>query len=205
MRFAVLAPLFAALALAACVSTPVTDPVRLPAGEWRLDPKHASVTWRARHLGLSWTTGRFDNVDATLRFDPANPQSAELTAIIDATSISTGQPDFDDTLRSAGWFDVERHPQIVFRSAEVFVNGDDIGRARGELTLKGVTREAEMRIEFYGGLFNLLEGRDTIGFGADLTVSRSDFGIGALVPPPFAGDDIQIRIEAEFLRERDRR
>ncbi|KAA5805115.1 YceI family protein [Alkalicaulis satelles] len=189
----------ACLMLTACVSAPGTDPVRLPAGEWELDREHASATWRVRHLGLSWYTARFDELDARLIFDPANPEASELTAIIEAASVSTGDTDFDETLRGGAWLDADRHPQISFRSTRIEVTGETTGRIHGELTLKGVTRPAALETEFYGGLFSLLARRRAIGFGADLVINRNDFNVGRL-PPGFIGDEVRVRIEAEFLR-----
>jgi polyisoprenoid-binding protein YceI len=191
---------FPALALTACVSPPSLDPVDLPAGEWRLDPGHASVTWRIRHLGLSWYTARFDRVDASLSFDPANPETAQLTATVDAASVSTGNPEFDQTLRGRGWFDAETYPQIVFISERIEVTSETTGRVFGMLTLKGVSRPAILETEFYGGLFNPLEGRQALGFGADLVINRTEFGVGRL-PGDFIGDEVVLRIEAEFLQE----
>lgn len=187
------------LALSACVSAPSVDPADLPAGQWRLDPGHTSVTWRIRHLGLSWYTARFDRAEASLSFDPANPEAAQLTAVIDAASVSTGDPDFDDTLRSRPWFDVERHPEIVFVSDRIEVTGETSGRIFGTLNLKGVSEPAILETVFYGGLFNPLEGRQAFGFGADLIVDRTKFDVGRL-PGGFIGDEVRIRIEAEFLQ-----
>ena len=188
------------LALTACVSPATTDPAELPSGEWTLDPAHASVTWQVRHLGLSWYTARFDRAQASLSFDPAAPQDAKLTAIIDAASISTGDPDFDQTLQSGGWFDAARHPEIVFRSTRIEVTGDTTGRIFGTLSLKGVEAPAVLETEFYGGTFNPLEGTQALGFGADLTIDRTQFGVGNL-PGNFIGDEVRVRIEAEFLRD----
>lgn len=187
------------LGLCACVASPRTDPAALPAGAWTLDDAHASVVWRVRHLGLSWYTARFDTVEASLDFDPARPEQAALTAIVDAASISTGDPDFDTLLRGPGWFNVEAHPDIVFRATRIEASGETRGRVHGALTIKGVTRPAVLETEFYGGLFNLLEGRRAIGFGADMTIDRTEFGVGR-VPGNFIGDEVQVRIEAEFLR-----
>ncbi|MCR9128022.1 MAG: YceI family protein [Alphaproteobacteria bacterium] len=192
--------LAAALSLSACVSPATTDPAELPSGQWSLDPAHASVTWQVRHLGLSWYTARFDAAEASLSFDPANPQDAQLTAIVDAASVSTGDPDFDDTLRGLGWLAADRHPQIVFRSTRIVVTGETTGRIHGELTLKGVTAEAVLETEFYGGTYNPLEGAQALGFGAYMTIDRTDFGVGNL-PGNFIGDEVRLRIEAEFLRD----
>ena len=138
---------------------------------------------------------------SSLTFDAANPEAAQLVAVIAAQSVSTGNDAFDDTLRGGNWFAADRHPQIVFESHDIEITGEQTGIAHGELTIRGVTHAAEMHIEFYGGNFNFLESRDAIGFGADMMVSRSDYGIGQLIPAAIAGDDVRIRIEAEFLRE----
>ena len=189
-----------ALALTACVAPATTDPAELPSGAWTLDPGHTSVTWRVRHLGLSWYIARFDAAEASLSFDPASPEDAQLTAVIDAASVSTGDPEFDETLRGPGWLDAERHPEIVFRSTRIEVTGEATGRIHGELTLKGVTADAVLETEFYGGTFNPLEGAQALGFGADMTIDRTDFGVGNL-PGNFIGDEVRLRIEAEFLRD----
>jgi polyisoprenoid-binding protein YceI len=195
-----LTPALAALMLISCVSPATTDPERLPSGDWALDAAHASVTWQVRHLGLSWYTARFDAAEASLTFDPSDPESAQLTAIVDAASVSTGDADFDEALKGSSWLDAERHPQIVFRSTRIEVSSETTGRVFGELTLKGITTEAVLETEFYGGTFNPLEGRQALGFGADLIIDRTDFGVGNL-PGNFIGDEIRLRIEAEFLRD----
>lgn len=185
------------LMLTAC-ATPTTDPQRLPAGSWALDTEHASVIWRVRHFGLSWFTGRFDTLAASLDFDPANPQAARLTAIIDAASISTGDPEFDRLLAN-DWLHAAQRPQIIFTSERVELIDATHGRATGRLAMNGREGEAVMEIEFYGGSFNMLGGHDMIGFGADMVIDRTDFGVGGL-PASIVGTEIRIHIEAEFLR-----
>ncbi|XBQ15308.1 MAG: YceI family protein [Oceanicaulis sp.] len=184
----------------ACVSTPSTDPAELPAGEWSLDPAHTSVLWQVRHMGLSWYTARFDTVRASLDFDPANPEAAQLTAIVEAGSVSTGDPDFDETLRGAGWFDAGARPEIVFESTRIEVTGETTGRVHGTLTLKGETRPVVLETEFYGAVFNPLEGRRAAGFKAKATINRTEFGVGRL-PGNFIGDEVRVLIEAEFLKD----
>ncbi|WP_417486478.1 YceI family protein [Maricaulis sp.] len=190
----------ACLFLAACL-TPTTDPQRLPAGQWSLDPAHASITWQVRHMGLSWYTGRFDEFDATLDFDPAVPGMARMTAIIDAASISTGDPDFDAVL-ATDWLNADRQPQIVFRTTQINVTGEATGQVTGELTLNGVTNPVTLDVTFNGGLSNWLEGRPAMGFSADGTLDRNAFNVGNL-PHSIVGPTVRILIEAEFLRKDD--
>lgn len=187
-----------ALMLSACL-TPTTDPQRLPAGEWGLDPDHASVTWSVQHMGLSKYTGRFDRIDASLAFDPERPDLARLVAIIEADSISTGDPEFDRQLAD-DWLQAERAPQLTFRSTAIEVKGATSGRVTGTLTLRGQTRPAVMDVTFYGGAFNPLTRRDTIGFAGDLVINRTEFGVGNL-PAAIVGHEVRIHIEAEFQRE----
>jgi len=186
------------LLLAACVSAPVTDPARLPAGAWELDPDHVSVTWQVRHLGLSWYTARFDDVRASLDFDPARPEAARLTAIVTAGSVSTGDPDFDETLRGSGWLNAAEHSEIVFVSNRIVVTGDNTGEVHGNLTLNGVTQPVVMETEFYGGVFNPLIGRNMLGFRGYFEIDGTDFGVGRL-PGNFIGDMVRLSIEAEFV------
>ena len=187
---------FIALTLSAC-ATPTTDPTRLPEGQWTLDAAHSSVAWQVRHMGLSWYTGRFDDVTASLEFDPEHPEAAQLTAIIEARSVSTGDPDFD-TVLALQWLHSDTHPQIIFQSTSIEIADDTHGRAYGLLTLNGQTIEAVMEIAFYGGVFNFLEGDEAIGFGADMTIDRNAFNVGNL-PHSIVGPDVRIHIEAEFL------
>lgn len=186
------------LLLASCVSAPVTDPARLPAGAWELDGEHTSVIWQVRHLGLSWYTARFDGVRASLEFDPVRPEDAELTAIVDAASVSTGDPDFDDILRGSGWLDAADHPEIVFVSERIVVTSEVTGEVHGLLTLKGVTRPVIMETEFYGGVFNPLVRRNMLGFRGYFEIDRTQFDIGRL-PGNFIGDTVRLFIEAEFI------
>ena len=187
------------LLLAGCI-TPTSDPLDLPAGEWRLDPHHSSAVWRVRHLGTGWTVGRFDQLDASLTFDPDRPDASRLTAIIETASVSTADSEFDSVLESAPWLAADANPQIVFQAVRVEVTGERTGVAEGELTLRGVTRPARMEIEFHGGVRNPLEGRRMIAFGGDLRVDRDAFNVGNL-PHAIVGETVHIRIEAEFLRE----
>jgi polyisoprenoid-binding protein YceI len=193
--------IISALFVSGCVSAPTRDPVELPDGNWQLDPLHSSVIWRSRHFGLSWYTARFDTLGASLTFDPDQPEAARLTAIINADSVSTGNSEFDRQLRGPNWFSAEHHPQIIFETTRIVLGEDGNGQAFGDLTIRGITRPATMNIHFYGGTYNFLENSDMIGFAADMVLSRREFGIGSFIPSAIAGDEVRIRIEAEFLLE----
>jgi polyisoprenoid-binding protein YceI len=103
---------------------------------WRLDPAGSSAEFRVPHFwGLLTVKGRFDRLDGRLDADHDGPQRIELT--IEAASVSTRNRRRDRHLRSADFFDVDRHPELGFRSTAIETAGDGSVRVRGELTAAG--------------------------------------------------------------------
>ena len=119
--------------------------------------------------------------------------------IVEATSIDSRVPKLDDDLRGSGWLDTTAFPQAIFRSTAIDVTGKNTGRVTGDLTLHGVTRPVSLDVTFNGGANDLITGRYTLGFAAAGTFKRSEFGIDSLIPA--IGDEIELEIHAEFLRQ----
>ena len=97
-------------------STNIAD---LPAGHYRLDPKHASLIVKVKHLGTSWYVARFDRFDADFTYDPTHPEATTLQASVDATSFDVGA-DYsrkfaNDFIAAAGF------PQATFHG-----DGDEV-------------------------------------------------------------------------------
>lgn len=175
-----------------------TELSALPEGAYRLDPQHATILFKIDHLGFSKLIGRFDRFDATLDFDPQQPQAARLVAVIDPASIDLNVAAFEQDLRGSGWLDVERYPEARFESRTIAISGDDTGRVTGDLTLHGVIAPVTLDVTFNGGGDDLLTGAYTLGFAARGSLLRSAFGLGAYAPA--IGDEVLLEIHAEFLR-----
>jgi polyisoprenoid-binding protein YceI len=173
-------------------------PEDLPAGSYRIDPEHASLLFKLDHLGFSQLVGRFDAFDATLDFDPAQPEAARLTVLVDVASIDLDLPAFEEELRGPQWFDAGRFPQARFESRGIELTGERTGRVAGELTLHGATAPVTLEVTFNGAGDSLLTGRYTLGFAASGTLSRSAFELGAYAPA--VGDAVALEIHAEFQR-----
>ena len=196
--------LVALLALAACgrlipANNQTLEPARLEGGAYRLDPDHIALLWKVNHLGFAKFVGRFDRVDASLDFDPGTPAASRLEVIVETASIDSRVPKLDDDLRGSGWLDTTAFPQAIFRSTAIDVTGKNTGRVTGDLTLHGVTRPVSLDVTFNGGANDLITGRYTLGFAAAGTFKRSEFGIDSLIPA--IGDEIELEIHAEFLRQ----
>lgn len=197
------AMLLALLALGGCgylipAHNQTTELSALPGGAYRLDPTHATILTKIDHLGFSQLVGRFDRFNATLDFDPDQPEAARLVVVIDVASLDFNVPALEQDLRGSGWFDVERYPEARFVSRGIAITGDSTGTVTGDLTLHGVTAPVTLDVTFNGGGSDLLTGAYTLGFAASGSLLRSTFGLGAYAPA--IGDEVQLEIHAEFLR-----
>jgi len=170
------------------------------AGTWTIDPVHSEVGFSVRHMMVSKVRGKFAGFSGDL-VTGQDPLDSSVTATIDLSSIDTGNPDRDNHLRSADFFEVEQHKTMTYRSTRVRADGDDYV-LDGELTLKGVTRPVPLRLEL-GGFGPDAYGGTRAGFTATGEIKRSDFGVdfnavletGGLV----VSDKVAIHLEIEAV------
>lgn len=177
--------------------------VQLPApGTWKLDPGHAQVGFVGRHFMLTKIRGQFTVVEASIQV-AEQPRDSQVTATIDVASVTTGDDARDDHLKSADFFDVQKHPTATFRSTSVDWSGAQ-GRMTGDLTIKGVTRPVNLDVEYLGYARDPWE-NDRIVFSAHGKVNREDWGLtwnmvlesgGLLV-----SKEIELALEFEAIRE----
>jgi polyisoprenoid-binding protein YceI len=188
--------------LTACVSliTPKVEPevLNLKAGQYSLDPTHATLLFKIQHLGLSTYIGRFNQFDASLEFDPNNITEARLSAIIEIGSLDINDADLKGDLMGRSWFHQVKYPQAVFESNAVNPISDTEFEFKGILNWRGVQKPITVSATFHGGANNILTGKYTLGFSAQGSFSRSDFGMDKYVP--LVGDDVNIEAYAEFLK-----
>ena len=193
---AVLAPV-AAIALAA--QQPQQGPP-LPPNGWRIDPGHSAVTFRVRHLGMTWVNGKFGSWTGALVFDSANPEAATVEAHIQAASVNTENERRDNDVRQ-NYFQVDSFPEITFVSRRVERAADDHLRVTGDLTIHGVTKSVVLETEIVGRL-NGQRGK-RMAFSATTTISRREFGIvrnNMMEGVPIVGDEIRITIDIEAVQ-----
>jgi len=195
--------LFLLLALSGCgqLITPnvKTEISALKSGAYEIDPEHSVVLFKVSHMGFSKFVGRFEQVQASLDFDPDNMQAAKLHVIVDTASIYVNNEAFELTLRGDSWLNVETYPQAEFYAERVErIDGNDLYFI-GDLTFLGVTKPVEVKATFNGGATNLLTQRYTVGFEAESHFKRSDFGMDKFIPA--VGDEVELEIHAEFQRK----
>ncbi len=175
-----------------------TDITELRSGQYTIDPDHATVLWKINHLGFSTFIGRFNDIDASLDFDPENIENSTLEVVINTAGLDINNPVFAEELRGSNWFDVETYPQAVFRTTS-FVEALDENTFvfEGDLTLLGTTAPVTLNVNFHGGGRNFLTRKYTLGFSGSVTFQRSVFGLDRFTSFG-VGDEIELEIHVEF-------
>jgi polyisoprenoid-binding protein YceI len=189
---------------AAALATLVVLPARA-ADTFKVDPGHSEVSFQIRHL-VTQVRGHFDQYEGTVQLDPAKLENSAVDYRIKAASINTGNADRDKHLRSADFFDVEKFPEITFKSKSIKAAGKDRYDVTGTFTLHGVAKEITLPVT-YGGMVKDPWGGTRAGFSTETTINRKDYGIvwnkaldsgGALL-----GDEVKIAINLEAAKAKD--
>ncbi len=188
----------ALVASGAAAADPTTrDPAKVPAGNFTLDPRHASLVVKIPHMGFSHYTLRFTKLEGAFTYDPANWQATKVSITVDPKSIDSEDNAFNRTI--AGYFEPEKYPTISFVSTGLTQDAEGKGKLTGDLTLHGVTKPVTLDVAFngYGPGLPLMASR--MGFSGSGKIKRSEFGVTAA--RPFAGDTVNLEFEVEFVKK----
>lgn len=171
---------------------------------WTIDPSHTRVQFSARHLMISSVRGEFKEFGGTVEFDEKKPEATTVAVEIKTASVDSKDPKRDGHLTSADFFDAEKFPVMSFKSKRVSEVKGERAKLVGDLTIKDVTREVALDVEFHG-LAKAPWGTTSAGFEAKGKLNRKDFGLvwnvaletgGVLV-----GDEINLTIDAEIVKQ----
>ncbi len=171
------------------------------ASDYRFDPVHTQILFSVSHLGFSHPTGRLHVKSGFIHFDDGDWPASKVDVTIDTASLDMGDGAWNAKVRSWELLDADKHPAAQFVSTAVEKTAERSGVVHGKLTLLGVTRPLDLAITFNRAGVDSYSLKYTAGFSATATLKRSDFGMKKYLPD--VGDQIDIRIEAEGLRDRD--
>src|ERR1700722_13361237 len=108
--------------------------------QWQIDPAHSAAHFSVRHLMISNVRGEFSKLSGSVLLDPADPTRSTVEVSLETASVNTREPQRDEHLRSADFFDVANYPVITFRSKQIAAGAGDF-KVTGDLTIRGVTKE----------------------------------------------------------------
>ncbi len=145
--------------------------------KWNFDNAHSSIDFTVRHLLVSKVRGRFTKWSGNLELDESDLTHSKFDVDIDVGSVDTHEPKRDEHLRSADFFEVEKHPRMTFKSKRIEKTTDDHLAVTGDLTLRGTTHEVVLNVEPQGIMPKDPWGFRRAGFVATARINRKEFGV----------------------------
>ena len=166
---------------------------------YNVDKVHSEVGFRVRHF-VSKVSGRFDDFSGTISVVPGKPAASSVEFTIKTASINTANTGRDNHLRSADFFDAEKHPEITFKSTKIVPVDADTFNVTGVFTMHGTAKELTIPVDF-GGTVTDARGTEKAGFALTTKLNRKDYGIvwnqtldsGSMV----LGDEVEITVNIE--------
>lgn len=167
------------------------------ADEYAYDLVHSSVSFKARHLDISWIHGRFNEVDGKFSLDRENPSKSTFELKIKTDSVDTANKARDEHLRQPDYFDTKQFPTIEFKSTstKAVEGGYEV---TGDFTMHGKTRKITFVLK--GGKEHQFKDVKRVAFSTELSLKRSDFGFDKSAIGPI-GDEAIILIDCEGVRK----
>lgn len=177
---------------------------------WIFEPGHTEIEFRARHMMVTWVRGLFKDVHGRAEFDLDRPLETTFEGEADATRLWTGEPERDDHLRSADFFDVERHPTLRFEGRIVERPGDVHFKATADVTIRGAAVAVPFDVAYLGQweapfwVGDENRGRmRRIGFEGAARVNRHEFGVSWQDELPRGGrvvsDEVEVILDVEAI------
>jgi polyisoprenoid-binding protein YceI len=175
--------------------------------KWVLDPAHTQIEFKVKHMMISTVTGSFSEYDGNVETEEEDFMKAKVSFNVVVASLSTGNADRDAHLKGPDFFDVAKYPTISFNATKYeSVDGDGSYELYGDLTVKEVTRNIKLDVEF-GGVVKDPWGNTKAGFTINGKINRKDFGLvwnvvteagGILV-----GEEVKIACEVQLIEHRE--
>ncbi len=170
---------------------------------WKIDPSHSTVEFVAKHMMITKVRGRFPDVEGTVHFDEDNVANSSVEATIQVATVNSGAEQRDTHLRTGDFFLVEEYPTMTFKSTRIEHKGNDEYNVIGDLTIRGVTREVTLDTTFEGRNVSPW-GAETMGFSAETTINRKEWGlnwnVGLETGGVLVGDKIKLELNIEVVK-----
>ena len=166
------------------------------ASNYKLDKEHSNIGFVVKHFSISQIRGQFDDYEATIEFDESTKALIAANVSIKSSSINTQNSQRDNHLRDDSMLGSKKYPELKFSLSGFEATGEGTGKVKGELEIKGVSREVELNYSF-GGLAKNRAGVDIVGFSLNGEIERASFGVngapGAVAPTVL----LDIQVEAQ--------
>jgi polyisoprenoid-binding protein YceI len=189
-----LVPALVVAASAAVAFTNVREARSAPESvKWEVDAVHSIVLFKIKHMGASWSYGRFNDLSGSVEAAADGTALTSASFVVKTDSVDTANEKRDGHLKSPDFFNSKQFPEITFKSTAAKAIDADTTELTGDLTLHGETKPVTLKVLRVGT--GEMKGRQLAGWETTFTVKRSDFGMGKMVGP--IGDDVQLTVAVE--------
>lgn len=168
---------------------------------YSFDKAHTQILFNVSHLGFSQSWGEFLDYDGHILFNEEDPKNSEVNITIKTASIDMDDEKWDEHMKNEDFFDVEKFPEMSFKSNAIDITGDNTANIKGDLTILGVTKPVTLETKFNKAGKHAFSGKYVAGFSATTQINRSDYGMDYGLP--LVGDEVNIILEVEAIRDRE--
>lgn len=165
---------------------------------YTFDKAHTQILFFVDHLGFSRSHGEFLDFDGQFTFDTAEPAKSNVDISIKTSGLDMNDQKWDEHLKGPDFFNVEKFPDMKFKSTSIEVTGENTANITGDLTLLGITKPVTLAVKHNKSGKHPFGEKYVSGFSATASLKRSDFGMNSYVP--MVGDDVEIQIQVEGER-----
>jgi len=163
---------------------------------YAIDPTHTQPRFEYNHFGYSNQMHSFDKTSGTIVYDKA-AKTGSVDVTIDAKSVNTGYPLFNEHIQDEDFFNTAKYPTITFKSTAVKFDGDKPVSVDGNLTIKGVTKPVTLTLTSFQAMPHPIMKKDAIGANAVTKIKRTEFNMGKYAP--YVSDDVTLQIPLEAV------
>ncbi|MDB5232280.1 MAG: hypothetical protein JWN76_3085 [Chitinophagaceae bacterium] len=172
--------------------------------KWALDPAHSELGFKIKHLMITNVSGTFKTFNVEAEAEGLDFSTAQISLSADMNSITTNNEQRDIHLRASDFFEVEKHPELTFKSTSIEKIDSDSFTLYGDLTIKGITKPVKLNVEFNGEVKDAW-GQEKVGFGVTGKINRNDWGVnfnGVLETGGLMlGEEVKINGEIQLVKQ----
>ena len=172
--------------------------------KWVIDPTHSEIGFKIKHLMITNVSGKFQEFEAEVQTENEDFATAQIRASIKTASLNTNNLQRDEHLRNSDFFEVEKHPDILFTSTKIEKIDNDNFLLHGNLTLKGITKPVDLKVE-YSGATKDPWGNQKTGFIITGSINRNEFGLSFNAALETGGlvlaEEVKINSEIQLIKQ----
>ena len=172
--------------------------------KWAIDPAHSEIQFKVKHMMITTVTGSFKEFKSEVETSGDDFTTAQISFEANTASIFTNAEQRDAHLRSADFFDSDNYPVLTFAGSGIEKIDDENYKLTGDLTIRGVTKPAELDVEV-GGVGKDPWGNTKAGFSISGKINRKDWGLNWNAALEAGGvlvsDDVRIFCEVQYAKQ----